>query len=87
MASIKKRPDGKWRARYRDTEGKEHVRHFARKVDAQAWLDEQTATIVTGQFVDPRAGRVTFAEYFEDWSQRQVWVSGTERAMRLAATR
>ncbi len=38
MASITKRPDGRWRARYRDAKGKEHARHFSRKVDAQAWL-------------------------------------------------
>lgn len=48
MASIKKRPNGAWRARYRDHEGKEHAQHFARKVDAQRWLDEVTTSIVTG---------------------------------------
>jgi hypothetical protein len=30
MANIAKRPDGRWRARYRDSRGKEHARHFAR---------------------------------------------------------
>lgn len=85
MASIKKRPDGKYRARYRDEAGKEHAKHFDRRIDAQQWLDEQTAAIVTGQFVDPKAGQITFARYFEDWAARQVWVSGTDRAMRLAA--
>lgn len=85
MASIKKRPDGQWRARYRDNDGKEHAKHFARKVDAQHWLDEVTATIVTGAYVNPRAGRVTFAGYFAEWAQRQVWESGTDRAVRLAA--
>lgn len=85
MASIKKRPDGQWRARYRDDAGKEHARHFERKVDAQRWLDEVTASMVTGAYVDPRAGRVTFAGYFAEWSQRQVWESGTDRAVRLAA--
>jgi hypothetical protein len=40
MASITKRPDGKWRARYRDSEGREHARYFDRKVDGQRWLDE-----------------------------------------------
>lgn len=85
MASIQKRPNGKWRARYRDEAGKEHARHFPRKVDAQNWLDEVTASIRTGQYVDPAAGRVTFAEYFADWAARQIWVPGTERAMRLAA--
>ena len=85
MASIQKRPNGKWRARYRDDAGKEHARHFPRKVDAQNWLDEVTTSIRTGQYVDPAAGRVTFSEYFADWAARQIWVPGTERAMRLAA--
>jgi integrase len=85
MASIKKRPDGQWRARYRDDAGKEHARHFGRKVDAQRWLDEVTASMVTGAYVDPAAGRVTFASYFAEWATRQVWESGTDRAVRLAA--
>jgi integrase len=85
MASIAKRPDGQWRARYRDDAGKEHARHFARKVDAQRWLDEVTASMVTGAYVDPKAGRVTFAGYFAEWAQRQVWETGTDRSMRLSA--
>lgn len=48
MASITKRPDGRWRARYRDGEGREHARHFARKHDGQRWSDETTAAVVTG---------------------------------------
>ena len=43
MASIQKRPNGMWRARYRDEYGREHTKHEARKVDAQQWLDEQMA--------------------------------------------
>lgn len=85
MASITKRPDGRWRARYRDASGREHSKHFTRKVDGQRWLDEVAASVVTGAYVDPHAGRVTFASYFADWSRRQVWESGTERAMSLAA--
>ena len=72
MASIKKRSDGRWRARYRDETDREHARHFARKVDAQRWLDEVTASIVTGQYVDPKAGRITFQEYAEQWRAAQV---------------
>jgi integrase len=83
--NIQKRPDGRWRARYRDDSGREHARHFGRKVDAQRWLDEVTASMVTGAYVDPKAGRVTFAEYFAGWARRQVWESGTDRAVRLAA--
>ena len=61
MASIARRPDGRWRPRYRDEAGKEHARHFERKVDAQRWLDDQTAHIAHGTYVDPSAGRITFA--------------------------
>ncbi|WP_432020695.1 tyrosine-type recombinase/integrase [Streptomyces sp. 1222.5] len=67
MASVQKRPNGKWRARYRDEAGKEHARHFGKKVDAQRWLDEVSASVLTGQYVDPRAGRITFRAYAEQW--------------------
>jgi len=72
MASISKRENGQWRARYRDDTGKEHARHFERKVDAQRWLDETTASIVTGAYVDPKAGRVPFKNYAEAWRVIQV---------------
>jgi integrase len=80
MASIGRRPNGKWRARYRDGDGREHARHFERKVDAQRWLDECTALIVTGRYADPRAGRVTLNAYYREWAPRQPWVAGTARA-------
>ena len=85
MSSIARRPDGRWRARYRDPAGKEHARHFGRKADAQRWLDEVTTSVVTGQYVDPDAGRVTFAAFYAEWSQRQVWETTTVLAMDLAA--
>jgi integrase len=77
MASIKRRDDGVWRARYRDESGREHARHFARKVDAQRWIDETTTSVVTGMYVDPGAGRVTLREYAEQWRSGQVHREGT----------
>lgn len=80
--------DGKgkrWRARYVDDVGQEHAKGFARKVDAQAWLNEVTAAQVTGNYVDPRRGAVTFKAFYAQWSKRQVWVTGTMAAMDLAA--
>ena len=85
MASIQKRPDGMWRARYRDEYGREHTKHEARKVDAQLWLNEKTSALVTGAHVDPKAGRITFRAFFVQWSARQVWVGGTLDSMTLAA--
>ena len=67
MASIAKRPNGKWRARYRDHAGKEHSRHFDRKVDAQRWLDEMTADLVTGRYVAPKDRKVTVNEWCDRW--------------------
>ncbi len=84
MASIAKRPNGKWRARYRDQAGKEHAAHFTRKIDAQRWLDENTASIVSGRWVDPKAGQVTFSAYFEGWVKRQVWVQASVESSRRA---
>lgn len=57
--------------------GREHSRHFTRKVDAQRWLDETTASVVAGQYVDPKAGRVTVREYAEQWRAAQVQCEGT----------
>lgn len=85
MASIKKRDNGKWRARYRDDAGREHARHFARKTDAQKWIDDETAGLVRGDWIDPRHGRLTFSEWFADWSARQVWADGTLEAAQQAA--
>ncbi|WP_228266659.1 tyrosine-type recombinase/integrase [Ornithinimicrobium ciconiae] len=67
MASIQKRPDGVWRARYRDDAGKEHARHFQRKVDAQRWLDEVTTSVVTGTYVDPKTAKLTVGEWCDLW--------------------
>jgi hypothetical protein len=73
MASIKRRPDGRWRARYRDPAGKEHAKHFARRVDAERFLTTVEHSKLTGGYVDPRAGRVTFGEYANKWRAVQVW--------------
>lgn len=84
MASIQRRDNGKWRARYRDADGREHARHFDRKVDAQTWLVRNQAAVDNGSWVDPQAGSVTLRTYFEAWGQRQVWAAGTSTAMSLA---
>lgn len=65
--SIAKRPSGRWRARYRDDAGKEHARHFDRKIDAQRWIDEQTSRLVTGTHVAPRHARMTVGEWCDTW--------------------
>lgn len=84
MASISRRPDGRWRARVRDDDGREHSRHFTRKVDGQRWCREQQTALEHGTWVDPAHGKVTLTTYFAGWSGRQVWTSNTHLAMSLA---
>jgi integrase len=83
--SIARRPNGKWRARYRDETGQERTRHFDRKVDALFWLDQVTTSVVTGTYADPKAGQITFAGFYGEWSARHIWAPGTVMAMSLAA--
>ncbi|SMY04105.1 MULTISPECIES: site-specific integrase [Brevibacterium] len=83
MASIQKRANGKWRARYRDAEDKEHARHFTLKRDAEQWLATVTASVVRGDYVDPKAGMVTFSQFYKSWSARQVWTHGSRDSFDL----
>jgi integrase len=87
MASIKKRPTGQWRARFRDDSGKEHARHFARRTDAQRWVDQQTTAIIIGQYVDPKAGRITVRKYAALWERSQVGRTQTLRNRDVALRR
>ncbi len=73
MASIAKQPNGRYQARYRDASGREHSRRFDRKAMARRWLDETTAAIVSGQYVDPAAGKTTVRQYAGQWQAAQVW--------------
>lgn len=76
MASVKKRPNGRWRARYRDAARKEHTRHFRRKTDAQDWLDDETAKLVTGTWVAPKTAKTTVSSWCDTWIEGY----GTRRA-------
>ena len=57
----------RWRARYVDESGREHAKVFARKVDAQRWLNGQITALGTGTHVAPRDARLTVAEWCELW--------------------
>ena len=80
MASLTKRDDGRWRARYRDAAGKEHARHFDRKVDADRWLSLQKSALLRGEWVDPSLGKMTFQQYAETWRKSQAHHRPSSRA-------
>jgi hypothetical protein len=79
MANIAKRPDGRWRVRYRDHVGREISRHFARKVDAQRWLDSVTTAVSTGLYVDPSSSRVRVEDWAHKWLETKTNLKPTTR--------
>jgi integrase len=73
MASIDKRPDGKYRARWRERPGgPQKTRSFDRKADASRFLATVEADLARGTYIDPGAGTVTLAEYAGGWQAVQV---------------
>ena len=67
----------RWLARFVDDQGHEHSKSFDRKIDAQAWLDEITASRVIGTYVAPNAGRITVSELHAKWTDTQSHLKET----------
>jgi hypothetical protein len=59
----------------------EHARHFARTVDAHAWLDTVTTAAQTGTYVDPAKAKIAMSEWTRRWlaGQRHLKPSTRER--------
>lgn len=73
MASIDKRPDGRYRARWREyAGGPQRTKSFGRKVDAERWLVKTQHDLLTGTYVAPEAGRVTVEAYYRMWLARMA---------------
>src|SRR5829696_7679098 len=55
----------RWQARYLDPDGRERTRTFERKQDAERFVVTMGADVLRGAYVDPNAGKVTFAQFAE----------------------
>jgi integrase len=74
MASIDKRPDGRYRARWREYPGgPQKAQHFSRKVDAQRFLDGISGDLARGAYINPAAGKQTFRAFADEWAEAQDW--------------
>lgn len=49
---------------YRDPTGRQVTRNFTREKDAAAFLHDTVVKKTTGAYIDPAAGKITFAEHF-----------------------
>jgi integrase len=73
----------RWQARYFDPEGKERAQDFARKQDAERFVATITADVLRGAYVDPDAGKVTFADFVDRWLGAQTFGASTREATEL----
>ena len=78
MSSVHRESNGSWRARYRNPEGRDRSRNFARKIDAERFLVSIEHSKQTGGYVDPSEGKITFMSYAEEWRSGQMHRKGTE---------
>ncbi|MGH3459585.1 tyrosine-type recombinase/integrase [Aeromicrobium sp.] len=72
MGNVQKRPSGSWRARYRDPAGREHARHFGRRLDVERWLASVENAKHRGEWIDPALARITVGEWATRWLESQV---------------
>ena len=68
MASIKRRADrgNRWEVRYRDLTGRQRARLFDRRVDAEQFLTSTEHSKLSGAYLDPALGRITFARFVDE---------------------
>lgn len=79
MSFIEKRQREKgrgyvWRARYRNSEGKERSRTFPTKDEAEDFLALQRSALRSGTWVDPRLGKTPFGDYANEWLKTKTSV-------------
>lgn len=72
--------DRPWRARFRDPDGRQRSRSFARKVDAERWVTAQEAAKDRGDWVDIGQGRQTFLAFADEWAEAQDWKATTRES-------
>lgn len=62
-------PSGRWQARYKDAVGHMHAAPliFATKRDAERFLVRTEADMERGDWQDPRLGRITFAQWVQEY--------------------
>lgn len=71
----------RWLVRYRDPQGRQRAKSFSNRAQADAYDVQVRGSVVESTFVDPKAGRETFAEYAERWLALQThWRPSTRRS-------
>jgi integrase len=67
VASYRRLPSGKWQAAVFHPSGKRVTKTGKLKREVEIWAAEQEAQIHRGEWVDPKAGQVTVADWHAQW--------------------
>jgi integrase len=80
---VRRLPSGRWQARYRDAAGKSHTapETFATRPEATRFLAQVETDLARGEWTDPRAGRVLFAEWAARWRETTTNLRPNTRAL------
>jgi integrase len=83
FGSVRRLPSGRWQARYRDAAGKTHAapETFATRPEATRFLAQVETDLARGEWTDPRAGRVLFAEWAARWQETTTNLRPNTRAL------
>lgn len=81
FGNVRRLPSGRWQARYRLVDGTNlpAPETFATKAEANRWLSTVEADRARGLWLDPRAGRITLADYAATWLTSAVRLSPRTR--------
>ena len=83
FGSVRQLPSGRWQARYRDLAGKPHTasQTFATRPEAARFLAQVETDLARGEWTDPRAGRVSFADWAARWQETTTNLRPNTRAL------
>ena len=80
VSSIEKQANGRYRARYRDLNGRSRSQTFGTKGEARRYLDRSSTDMQRSEWIDPAVRRIQFDTWANTW-----W--GTTRKLRTATRR
>jgi integrase len=71
FGSVRRLPSGRWQARYRTSDGRQHTapQTFPTRTEAIRYLTTVEVDLSRGQWTNPRLGRATFSGWAERWQQ------------------
>ncbi len=85
MGYVQKR-SGRYRARYRDPVGRMTSKTFARKADAERFLNEMQVDLARGAWIDPRGAEMALADWAEEFLSLARRLSHHRRGRPMSVT-